>query len=169
MQFEVSEAEAKLARHPHEVFLINLITNHILLFIGLLGLANSKPMLMLIIPAISLIIISYIMLRARAVRQSDSWFAMCHWQLCVRRSKMFIIMLALMAAAIAIVLLVSGGHPKPQHLAIGGAMVLPTMVTVLVLIVMESDAMHQAKNGLMPKSLLERYPNPDAKVVQPAE
>ena len=39
MKFEISAQERKQARHPHEYFLVNLITNHILVFVGLLGLS----------------------------------------------------------------------------------------------------------------------------------
>jgi len=53
---------------------------------------------------------------------------------------------------------VSGGHMRPQHWAIGGAAALPTMVTVLVLIIMESDALHQAKQGILPDWVREQYP-----------
>jgi hypothetical protein len=42
---------------------------------------------------------------------------------------------------------------------IGGMGVLPVMVTVLVLIVMESDAMHQATQQKLPKGIVERFPN----------
>ncbi|WP_419590911.1 hypothetical protein [Thiolapillus sp.] len=55
MIFEnISEDARKKARHPHEFLLINLITNHILLFVGLLGMAKQEPWLLLIVPIISL-------------------------------------------------------------------------------------------------------------------
>jgi len=46
----------------------------------------------------------------------------------------------------------------PGHWAIIGATVLPTMVTVLVLIIMESEALHQARFGLVPKGIVARFP-----------
>ncbi len=60
MKFDgISEAEHKAARHPHEFFLINLITNHILVFVGLLGMAKQEPYLILIVPIVSVVILSY--------------------------------------------------------------------------------------------------------------
>lgn len=166
MKFKVSEQEMKAARHPHELFLINLITNHILLFVGLLGMATSYPWLLAIVPVISVLVLGYLLLRARKSLSDDPWYAMCHWQVCARRSRLFLVMLGVMFAVIGLLLLVTGGDMKPQHYALGGVGILPTMLTVLVLIVMESDAVHQAKSGIVPRWALERFPNPEAEVLE---
>lgn len=160
MQFEIPENEKKMARHPHEIFLINLITNHILIFIALLGMAKSYPLLMLVTPGISLCLLLYILYRARRALTQDPWFVKCHWQIGARRSRLFIAMLAIMGLVVVGVLLASGGEPGPRHYAIGGLGILPTMLTTLALIVMESDAMHQARLGKLPDSIVQRYPAP---------
>ncbi|CAK0749113.1 hypothetical protein CCP3SC1_1820003 [Gammaproteobacteria bacterium] len=41
---------------------------------------------------------------------------------------------------------------------IGGFGLLPTMVSVLVLIAIESDALHQARYGELPEWVVTRYP-----------
>ena len=151
-----------MARHPHELFLINLISNHILLFVGLLGMAGNYPLLMLITPSISLCVLIYILYRARRSLTQDPWFVKCHWQIGARRSRLFISMLAMMGLVIVAVLLISGGDLKPQHYAFAGVGVLPTMFTILALIVMESDAMHQARLGKLPDSIVQQFPNPEA-------
>lgn len=166
MVFEISEQESKQARHPHEYFLINLITNHILVFVALLGLAKTYPWVMLITPSVSIIILSYLIFRAKRSLNVDPWFVRCHWQLCARRSKFFIGMMALLGLAVIGLLFSVGGDTtalKPGHYAIGGVTILPTMLTVLALIVMESDAVHKAKIGEIPNWLVEKYPNPAAK------
>ncbi len=162
MQFEIPENETKLARHPHELFLTNLITNHILLFVGLLGLAGDYPLLMLVTPSISFCTLLYILYRARRSLSQDSWFVKCHWQIGAQRSRLFIAMLALMGLVMLAVLIISAGELKPQHYAFAGVGALPTMFTILALIVMESDAMHQARLGKLPDSIVLKYPNPDA-------
>ena len=161
MQFNIPEKDKKLARHPHELFLVNLITNHILLFVGLLGMAGNYPLLMLVTPSISMTILVYILYRARRALIQDPWFVKCHWQIGARRSRLFIAMLAIMGLVISTVLVISGGEPKPQHYAFAGVGVLPTMFTVLALIVMESDAMHQARLGKVPDYLVKAFPAPD--------
>ncbi len=47
----------------------------------------------------------------------------------------------------------------------GGVGILPVMVTVLILILMESDALHQAALHKLPKRIVEKYPAPADLVV----
>ncbi|HEB86196.1 MAG TPA: hypothetical protein ENI68_04145 [Gammaproteobacteria bacterium] len=162
MQFEISENEKKQARHPHEIFLTNLITNHVLVFIALLGMARTFPLLMLVTPSISLCLLLYILFRARRSLTRDPWFVKCHWQISARRSRLFIVLLAVMGLVVFGVLLVSGGDLKPQHYAFAGVGALPVMLTTLALIMMESDAMHQARLGKLPGRIVRQFPNPDA-------
>ena len=164
MKFEISEQERKQARHPHEYFLINLITNHILLFVGLLGMARDNPMALLIVPVISILILSYLLFRARRALKVDPWFVSCHWQLCARRSLFFIGMIAFMGLVVLAVILSVGGDVnalKPGHYAVGGVAMLPTIFSVLVLVVMESDAVHKANLGEVPDWLVKKYPRPE--------
>ncbi len=157
MTYDIDEATAHAAKHPHEIFLINLIFNHILLFVAFIS-ASSLQHWVILVPVISFAILGYTLWRARRSLRVDPWFVKCHWQIAARRSMIFILMLGIMAAAIVVILLVSGGDPKPQHYAIGGAAVLPTMVTVLALIIMESESLHQAKSGILPRWVEERFP-----------
>ncbi len=165
MKFDISEQERKQARHSHEFFLINLITNHILLFVGLLGMARDNPMLLLIVPTVSILILSYLLFRARRALKVDTWFVYCHWQLCARRSRFFIGMIAVMGLAVLGLILSVGGDVnalKPGHYAVGGVTMLPTIFSVLVLIIMESDAVHKANLGEVPDWLIKKYPRPEA-------
>ena len=168
MHYEVTEEVSRKARLPHEIFLINLITNHILVFVGLLGLAKTYPGVMLVTPAISFVVLTYLMFRARRALKVDSWFIACHWQLCAHRSKMFIGMLLLLALVIGGLIVSVGGDAsqlRPGHYALGGVASLPTLIFVLALIVMESDALHKARTGQVPEWLVNKYPNPTS---QPA-
>ncbi len=162
MHYEVSEAEITDAKHPHEIFLINLITNHILLFVGLIGFAKTYPWVMLTTPAISIMVLGYIMIRARSKLRTASWYAACHWQLCARRGMLFIGMLMALGLVVVGLLLSVGGDAsqlKPGHYALGGVAALPTLVFILALIVMESDGLHKAKSGIVPQWLIDKYPS----------
>ena len=165
MRYEVSNEEIVRAKYPHEVFLINLIFNHILLFVAFLS-ASSLQAFLIVVPILSAAILTYILWKAQKSKYVAPWYVKCHWQLAARRSRLFLLMLGLMALVILGVWFASGGDPGPQHYAIGGVGILPTMVTVLALIVMESEAMAQAGAGVIPKWLEERYPNPEAKVME---
>jgi hypothetical protein len=48
---------------------------------------------------------------------------------------------------------------------IGGVGILPVMVTVLVLIIIESDALYHANQAKLPSWVVERFPNAQAKVL----
>ncbi len=169
MMFEITDLQARQAKHPHDIFLINLIVNHILAFAGLLGMASSMPWVMIITPTVSLSSLIYLVIRSRISLQKDDWFVMCHWQLCARRSKFFIAMLSILIALLLILLASVGwvlDDMKPGHWAIMGITLLPTLISVLVLIVMEQDAQHKARTGQLPQWLVDKYPNPEAKTVK---
>jgi len=168
MPYDVSEADKRGAKIAHEVFLTNLIVNHILLFAGLMGMASSMPLIMLATPSISVVALLYIMLRARIALKKDSWFVMCHWQLTARRARFFITLLGVLGLVFLGLLASVGWDPvelRPGHKAIGGVAMLPTLVTILVLIVMESDAQHKARSGIVPDWLVKKFPNADVKLL----
>lgn len=164
-QFDVSPAEIKKANVPHEIFLTNMIGNHILMAIAAGGIAGSFPWVMAIIPATSFAILGYTLWRARASLRRDSWYVMCHWQVCARRSRLFIVMLGLLFVVCAIgwAAHTYGGAMKEAVIAlIIGAGILPVMVTVLVLIIIESDALYHANQAKLPAWVVARFPPPTA-------
>ena len=169
MLFEVSDEEKKKAKLPHDLFLINLIGNHILTFVATLGLATSWAWPMLIVPIVSFSILGFIIYRGKKSRKNDSWFVMCHWQLAMQRSLFFIKMMLLMIliASFGVYGYMELGWMKEAVYAmIGGICVLPIMLTTLVLILMESDALHQAQKGELPEKIVKLFPNPDAVLIE---
>ncbi|WPL16600.1 hypothetical protein Thiowin_01567 [Thiorhodovibrio winogradskyi] len=161
--FDISRAEIKRANVPHEIFLTNLIGNHILMAIAAGGIAGSFPWVMALIPAISFMLLGYTLWRARLSRTRDPWYVMCHWQLCARRSRLFIIMLSLLLVVCVLgwVAYFYAGMMKEAVIAlIIGAGILPVMVTVLVLILVESDALYHANQAKLPVWVVERFPPP---------
>ncbi|MGM0593108.1 MAG: hypothetical protein ACQETD_01115 [Pseudomonadota bacterium] len=167
MQFNVSDEDIRHAKWPHDLFLINLIFNHILMFAAFLS-ASSLWEWVILVPSASLLILLYTIWRARKAQRVDSWYVMCHWQICYRRSKMFIGMIVLMLLAIIGVMVISGGNPTPMQIAPAGAVILPTMVMVLVLIILETESLDDARKGRVPDSVVERYPEPEGRY-QPLE
>lgn len=168
MLFEVSDEERKKAKLPHDLFLMNLIGNHILTFVATLGMASSWAWPMLIVPVVSFIILGIIIVRGRQSKKNEAWFVMCHWQIAVKRSLFFIKMLLVLTiiAGIGLYGYTNLGWMKEAVYAlVGGVCILPIMVTTLVLILMESDALHSAGLGKLPDKIVEKYPNPDAKII----
>lgn len=157
LKFEISEQDSRKAKIPHEIFLTNLIFNHVLVFVAILS-ASSLAQYVVIVPIASISSLLYLFWGASRAKKNASWYVSGHWQLAAKRSRIFLIMISLVLAVFGILWLVSGGHLRPQHWALGSAAFLPTMVTVLALIIMESEALHYAKIGLLPDWILQRFP-----------
>jgi hypothetical protein len=172
MKFEIAKDEWKKACVPHEIFLTNMAGNHILMFISALGMVGSFWQPLAMVPIVSLCVLLYTIWRAKRAQRpqsNDSWFVMCHWQIAARRSQLFITML-LMMSVVATLGWISHAYFGVMQIAalatVGGIGILPTLVTVLILIVMESDALHLAKNAQLPDSIVERFPNPGVTVIE---
>ena len=168
MRFEVSPQEIKRANVPHEIFLTNLIGNHILMAVGIGGIAGTFPWLLAIIPLTSFSLLGFTLWRAQRSKTRDPWYVMCHWQVCARRSRIFIAMLLML---LEVMTLGWVGHTylgwmrEAVMALVGGTGILPIMVTVLILIIVESDALYHANQAKLPDWVVKRFPNPDAKVI----
>lgn len=169
MRFEVSKEEIKKANVPHELFLTNLIGNHILMAVAAGGVAGTYPWVMAVIPITSFAILGYTLWRARKSLTKDPWYPMCHWQVCARRSKIFIFMLGMLMMIMALgwVGYTYLGMMREAVLALtGGVGILPVMATVLVLIIIESETLYHANQAKLPDWVVEKFPNPEATVIE---
>jgi hypothetical protein len=78
----------------------------------------------------------------------------------------------MLALALMVTALGWAGHAylgmmkEAVYALVGGLGILPVMVTVLVLILMESDTLHQASLHKLSDRIVERYPNPGVPVVE---
>ncbi len=169
MKFELPAEDMRRGRAPHELFLTNMVGNHILWFVASLGIFNTYWQPLLLVPVLSVTTILYTLWRAKKSKQNDSWFEMVQWQVAAKRSKVFasILLAGFVIAALGWVGYTYLGMMKVAVMAmVGGIGLLPVMVSVLVLIVMESDAMHQATSGKMSKTIFARFPNDDVVILE---
>ena len=158
--FDVTEQEIAAAKKPHDIFISNLIMNHILLFTGFAAFGQSYIKFMIVVPIISIATLSYTFYRAANVKRADSEFVYIHWQISRRWSKLFAIALTLLATVSFLGWLANqqlGLMKEAVYALIGGLGILPTLVTVLVLIVIESDSLHHARMGTLPKWAQRRF------------
>ncbi len=161
MNIDVTESEIKQAKAPHDLFIFNLIGNHILVFVGVLSVAFDNLSVIFIVPLISLCIIVYTFYKAKQSLNNDTWFVMCHWQLTLKRSKILlaVIFTVMLVAAFGYIMLNEFNVMKEAVIAfIAGIGLLPLMITVLILIVMESDAQNQVTKGYVPDSIAKAFP-----------
>lgn len=162
--FEIGREEMIRAKWPHEIFLINLVFNHILVFASTFGVFSTFPYMVLIVPITSFAITAYILVKAKQIARSDeTWFVKSHWIIADKRNKHFMLLLSITCVLIGGGLLLSKlmGWSKIATIAlIGGAGLLPFMVALLVLIVLGNQSMYDARHGKLPKRFVEQNPNP---------
>lgn len=168
-RFSISPGEGSLAKWPHEIFLINLIFNHIFVFCATVAVFGTFPLLIALVPVISFAITGYIFIKAKQVAASNaSWFVKAHWQIGAKRNHFFMLLLT-------ITCIVSGGGlwlsktmgwaKIPTIALIGGVGLLPFMVSLLVLIVLGNESIFMANDGKLSKRFVEQ--NQDAPDQQP--
>lgn len=165
-QFSISPEESKRAKWPHEIFLINLVFNHIFVLVATIAVVGTLPLLPALVPVISFSIIGYIFIKSRQVAASDeTWFVKSHWQIAAGRNRIFMLLLAVTCLVCGGGLWLSKmmGWAKIQTIAlIGGVGLLPFMVSLLVLIVLGNDSVHLARTGKLPKRFVEQNPGPQS-------
>jgi len=167
-QFRISQEEGRRARWPHELFLINLIFNHIFVFCATVAVFGTFPWLTGLVPAISFSIIAYLMVRAKQVAVgNEAWFVQAHWRIAAGRNRLFTLLLTLTCIVFGGGLWLSKalGWPKVATIAlIGGVGLLPFMVVLLVLIILGNESVFMARDGKLPKRLVEQDPVMQAQV-----
>ena len=160
-QFSVSPEDAGRAKWPHEIFLINLIFNHIFVFVATIAVVGSFPLMPALVPVISISIIGYIIIKSKQVSVSDeTWFVKANWQICARRNRLFILLLSVPCVITVGGLWLSrmlGWAKIPTIALIGDGGLLPFMVALLVLIVLGNESVHLARTGKLPKSFVEQH------------
>ncbi len=153
-----SQQELKAAQLPHQLFLFNMVGNHVLM--SVIALSNSTvPWLALIVPIVSLLIVGFTLIRGISQANHESEFIRCHWRMVIKRTKLFMITYALLAIAIGLAWLVHNSIEIKEmaYAIVVGLGILPTMVLVLVLTVMESESLNKATAGILDDRDREKF------------
>jgi hypothetical protein len=157
---EPQEHEIVAAKKPHDIFLMNLIMNHILLFTGISTFGPQYIKYLAVVPIISVSALAYTFYRSSKVKREDSEFVYIHWQIARRWSKLFSYVLLLLATVATLGFLANqhlGLMKEAVYAFIGGLGILPTLLSTLILIVIESDSLHHARVGTLPKWAQRRF------------
>ncbi len=157
-QPQYTHAELRAGQLPHQLFLFNMVGNHILL--SIIALSNSTvPWLALGVPIISCLIFAFTFILGSRQKNHPSEFIRCHWRVALTRTKIFMLAYALMMVAVLLAWLLHSVMPIKEmaYAIVAGLGILPTMVMVLVLTVMESETLNHALHGRIPDSLRAKY------------
>jgi len=157
---QVTEKEINAAKVPHDIFLSNLIMNHILLFTGIAAFGGQYIKFLALVPLFSFIALAVTFFRASRVKREDSEFVYVHWQIARRWSVLFTGILTLLCTVSFLGWLgqeYANMMTEMVYALIGGLGILPTLLSVLVLVVIESDSLHHARMGTIPESAKKRF------------
>ncbi len=165
MNYQATGAEIKRADKLHAILLFDFIVVHVFLFVLALGLVKSSFVPLALMPVISIILLSYVIVTAtRGAKLESSWFVRCHMSLAAKRARLFLLLFLVTGTFTAIMFF---GGPQlglskiaSYSLAFGIGQ-LPFMVALLALVVMEYDASHQCKTGKIPAAAQALHPAPE--------
>ncbi len=124
MLYKVTPEEQHRAKNPHHIFNINIILTHLVFSKLALGIGGGNPLHFLIVPFVSILVLSYVYFHGKELAKTGSWFIAAHWQLTWRRGRILIISYIV---AIVILLLsqlfgsVLGGGLMMNNLSLDGS------------------------------------------------
>ena len=157
-----TEQEIAAAKVPHDIFLSNLIMNHILLFTTIAAFGPQYFKYMVLVPIFSVLTLAYTFYRSKKVKRENGEFSYIHWQIARRWSMLFAGILTLLLSVSFLGWLAHhylGMMKEAVYALIGGFGILPTLMTVLALVIVESDSLHHARMGTLPKWARRRFLN----------
>ncbi len=162
MENQADKVEVKRAEMLHSILLFDLIVIHVFMFVLALGMIKSSYIPLMLMPVISISLLSFILFKARrSLTQEPSAFVRCHMLLAAKRARLFMLLFIITGSFTAIMFF-GGAHfglskITSYSLAFGIGQ-LPFMVALLALVVMEYDASHQCKSGKIPPAALALDP-----------
>lgn len=174
MFFTVDNATRRKAKSPHELAMINLLLINLPMLIALLAgsflqkgsiLENYKLIGVLAPLFVSLGIVVYTFSKAGKTAGDGHWFVAAHWKLTTARYKVLLIAYAVGAGLIGIGWLLSLAQKNPgmqelMFVALQRVAIAPILISLMVLIMLESGSLYQAGRGEVPDGLIERFPPP---------
>ena len=183
MQYQVLDDEAQRAKNPHHIYNLNIILVHLFLSLSILKTTGNMFMFILV-PLISIAVLSYIRYKAYQKMRDDTWFVSAHWMLAWRRGRLLIISYAAAIVLVSIYVLIdwitpSGmtmnnfaedGSSTPIFQIItmffGGAIVF---FTVLITFLQTGISVYDAGKGIVDKKMAQYVPRTDSSNAEKGE
>jgi hypothetical protein len=174
MYFSSPETERRRAKSAHELAMTSLLLFNLPALIALLGgsfiqpdspLAPYKGLGVAVPLGLSLAVIAYSFWRAARAAGGEHWLVAAHWRLATDRYKILLIAYVAGAGLIGLGWLLAQTQSKPamqemMFIALQRVAIAPMLITLMVLVMLESGALAQALRGEVPNSLVKRFPPP---------
>lgn len=176
MHYKVTDQEVSAAKNPHHIFNLNVILTHLAISQAALEMGDGSPMNLMMIPVISLMVISYLYFKSKKLAAGDSWFVAAHWTLAWRRGRILALSYAAAGVVIAVVMGLGsllGGGMMMNDLSVDGTstpihekitMFLSAVIvffTLLAMFLQEGISVYDAGKGIIDPSI-EKYIPRDA-------
>jgi hypothetical protein len=115
--------------------------------------------------AVSLSIVAYTFVKAKKLSETGPWFVAAHWRLATGRYKILLIAYLVGAVLIGLGWLLSQSQTDPRmedlmFVALQRVAIAPILISLMVLIMLESGSLYQAGRGEIPDGILKRFPPP---------
>ncbi len=173
MLYSITKQEASAAKIPHHIFNLNVILTHLAMSQVALEIGNGNPINFILIPIISVIIISYLYFKSKQKALEDSWFVAANWTLAWRRGRILIISYIIAITIFIIVTLIGSllgggmmmndfstdGSSTPIHEKI--TMFLAAVIvffTLLAMFLQEGISVYDAGKGIIDSSITKYIP-----------
>ena len=154
--------------------MVNLLLFNLVALIALLGgsflqedspLAPYKALGVALPLGISLAIIAYTFWRASGAAAGEQWIVVAHWRLATGRYKILLVAYLVGAGLIGVGWLVAHAQEKPamqdmMFIALQRVAIAPILITLMVIIMLESGSIYQAQRGEVPDGAIKRFPPP---------
>ena len=155
MFFQVSKPTRDQAKSPHELAMVNLLLCNLLMLIALLGgsfleqdstLAPYRVLGVAVPLALSLGIMAYSFQRARHTAAAGPWFVAAHWRLTTGRYRILLLVYLVGAGLIGLGWFLAHLQKQPgmqdmMFIALQRVAIAPMLISLMVLIMLESGAM----------------------------
>jgi hypothetical protein len=176
MQYQVTDEESQRAKNPHHIYNLNILLTHLFLSLTILK-TTGNPVMFILIPLISIAVLSFIYVKAQQKIKQDTWFVAAHWILAWRRGRIligsYIVGLTLVAIYMLVQWIMPGGlsmnnfaddgssTPIFQVITMffGGAIVF---FTVLITFLQTGISVYDCSKGIIDKKMSQHLPR-DAK------
>jgi RsiW-degrading membrane proteinase PrsW (M82 family) len=183
MQYQVTDKESQRAKNPHHIYNLNIILTHLFLSLTVLK-TTGNPVMFILIPAISLIVLGFIYYKTQQKIKDDTWFVAAHWMLAWRRGRILIgsymVGLSLVAIYSLSQWLMPGGMSMNNFsddgsstpifqvitMFFGGAVVF---FTVLITFLQTGISVYDCSKGIVDKNLAKYLPRDEKSNIELGE
>jgi hypothetical protein len=173
MLYKITKEEASAAKIPHHIFNLNVILTHLAMSKVALEIGDGSPINFILIPIISIMVISYLYIQSKKKALEDSWFVTAHWTLAWRRGRIliisYVVAITIFIVATLIGSLLGGGMMMNDFSADGSStpihekitMFLSAVIiffTLLIMFLQEGISVYDAGKGIIDPSITKYVP-----------